>query len=1033
VITPRITRLVRVPDLRAMHQAIAQRACRIPDARACAVLVPSRGAAEALRRTLENIQLNAASPALLLPDLITRVELYEKLHERLPGAPPMLTDFEREVIFRRAALDAAARGAPAPFRLRPGLIVEILAFYDELRRRAKTVAAFERLMVASLEPSAEIDRGAERLLRLTRFLSAAFEVFERRIAETGRIDEHGLRARLIATPYAPDTVSGVTPEPGVRPPADAGVGEPSLFATDTGVTPPSSEPPDYTHLRWSQSAPYVHVIVTVPDQSADPRGLWLADYDLLARMPGLERLDVIATENVLAAGFHQRVHDVLPGIEEERIGTPTPPPVLSAPEPAPGGDAQSWIVCRDREEELVEIARALKLAPAPPLPLQLPPRLERIAVVFQRPLPYLYLARQVFPDAQVPYQALDALPLAAEPFAAALDLILSFAIAEGTRASLVELLASPHWKFEADGSAVGRSEVAAADALLRDVKYLGGWERLGSLAAESDRNGRRGRATTALRAAAAAGAELRAMVDAPSASQQVSALLAFVASHERLPLPDDEWYARHLRARAAILAALESLRDAHRLHDDEPVAIAELSGTVRRWIEGQTFSPRTGTRGLMLLDAPAAAYADVDQLRLVGLVESDWPDRARRGIFYPSSLLAQLGWPSDADRLSAARARFHDLLRLAKTRVTVSLFTLEDDAIVPASPFLEELDVSGLPIERTPPPPRHRVFVHEALADEPLVASAVTGTALGWLALRASRSPAAGGMFHGDAGTREAGVYAVSHVERYLECPFKYFAAYVLRLPEERDEESGLTPLERGQFLHEVFEQFFTEWQTSGRSSMTMENVGDAVGLFERVAEKHLATLSESDRALERTYLLGSAAAPGLAERAFAFEIEQGGEVIERLLEHELQGQFVFTTAAGPRTVRLRAKADRIDLLADGTLRIVDYKLGKAPKPARALQLPVYGVCAQQSLEGRHGRSWTLGRAGYVAFREKNPFVVLGGSTSLAEAVGIGQERLLDAIDAIERGEFPPRPDEPFICTRCGYASVCRKDYVGDE
>ena len=124
---------------------------------------------------------------------------------------------------------------------------------------------------------------------------------------------------------------------------------------------------------------------------------------------------------------------------------------------------------------------------------------------------------------------------------------------------------------------------------------------------------------------------------------------------------------------------------------------------------------------------------------------------------------------------------------------------------------------------------------------------------------------------------------------------------------------------------------------------------------------------------------------------------------------------------------------DRIDLLADGTLRIVDYKLGKAPKPARVLQLPVYGVCAQQSLEGRHGRSWTLGRAGYVAFREKNAFVGLGTSTSLADAVAAGQERLLGALDAIERGEFPPRPDEPFLCTRCGYSSVCRKDYVGDE
>jgi RecB family exonuclease len=131
--------------------------------------------------------------------------------------------------------------------------------------------------------------------------------------------------------------------------------------------------------------------------------------------------------------------------------------------------------------------------------------------------------------------------------------------------------------------------------------------------------------------------------------------------------------------------------------------------------------------------------------------------------------------------------------------------------------------------------------------------------------------------------------------------------------------------------------------------------------------------------------------------------------------------------------VAIRAKADRIDLLHDGTLRVIDYKLSKAPKAARALQLPIYGVSAEQDLEGRHGRSWRLGRAGYVAFREKHAFTPLGGSSSLAEAVADGQARFLDTLEAIERGEFPVRPDEPFLCTRCGYATVCRKDYIGDE
>jgi ATP-dependent helicase/nuclease subunit B len=298
--------------------------------------------------------------------------------------------------------------------------------------------------------------------------------------------------------------------------------------------------------------------------------------------------------------------------------------------------------------------------------------------------------------------------------------------------------------------------------------------------------------------------------------------------------------------------------------------------------------------------------------------------------------------------------------------------------------------------------------------------------------LRTTRS-ATGDGARGEAGAREPGVYAVSHVERYLECPFKYFAAHVLRLKEERADESVLTPQERGQLLHDVFEAFFRDWQARGRGAITTDNVAEATALFADVAEARLAALPEADRALERTHLLGSAAAPGLAERAFAFEIEQGGEVIERLLEHALEGEFQFTSGERTRRVALRAKADRIDLLADGTLRVIDYKLSKAPKAARALQLPIYGVCAEQHLEGRHGRSWRLGRAGYVAFREKNPFTSLGGSSSLADAVAEGQARFLDTLEAIERGEFPVRPDEPFLCTRCGYATVCRKDYIGDE
>ena len=966
MITPRTTRLVRVPDVQAFQRAIVE---RIPaesrEARACAVIVPSRGAAEELRRTMETALLahaNGGAVARVLPDLVTRDEFYARLRQRLPGQPAIISGFHREVLLRRCAITVQEQGIEPPFAIRAGLVAEILRLYDELRRRHRTVADFERLMVGALEPGAGYDRGAARLLQQTRFLVAAFLTFEESLASVDALDEHRLRDRVLST-----------------------------------------------------GAPlYRHIIVTVADQAADRHGLWAADFDLLARMPSLERIDVVATEALLESGFHERLHDLFPGVEEFRAGPGGPPPVLVVPDD-PAGDSRVFVL-RDREEELADVARRLRTA-------QPVHELDRVAVVFQRPLPYLYLARQVFADAGLDWQALDSLPLAGEPFAAVTDVIFSAVAADFTRGALVDLLRCPHLSFVSDEGAVGPREVAALNRFLVDRKYLGGVDRLSTLAAAGP---------PALRAAADAAHELSSAAAAGAASAQIDGFLRFVAARERMPRASDPWHGRHARARAAVIAALETLRDGHAALDDSRLTIGELSGAVRRWIEGQTFSPRQGAGGVVLMDARAAAYADVDDVRIVGLTEPDWPERSERSIFYPQSLLAQLGWPNDQDRLRAARARFQDLVRLARRRVSLSTFTLEDDAIVPASPLLDDIDALGLPIERRVDDPAlasARVFTHEALAEEPAIADALSGRSSEWLALRAGRD-CTQPRFRGQTAVREPAVYAISHVERYLNCPFSYFAGYVLRLPEERDEQGWLTPQERGILVHEVFCEFFTAWQQAGRGAITVGNVDDAVARFRAIAEAHIERLPEGDRALERTLLLGSAAAAGLAERAFAFEIEDGRRVVDRLLEHALEGTFEFVAHGESHPVRIRSKADRIDLLGDGTLRVIDYKLGNPPDRKHALQLPIYGVCASQALEGHHGRSWTVSQAGYIAFKGRKAFAEIPDmNATLAE----GQAKLVDAVRGIERGAFAVDPEDLFLCNFCAYPSVCRKDYVGDE
>lgn len=981
MIAPRATRLVRVPHLPAFRDVTAALAVGggLAATRARIVLVPTRGAARQLRATIEN---RAAQPVVVLPDFATRDQLYDLLHARLADPPRRLSPFDREAMMRAAAR-AAAAGAPPPFPLRPGLVAEIVRFYDQLRRQGQSVARFEELLADALERDAELDRGAARMLAQTRFLAATYRAYERRMAECGALDEHALRDRLV---------------------------------------------------RDAAPAPVAHVVVSIADWIADPDGLFQADFDLLTRVPGLRSIDVVATERLLASGFHERVHEWLPGLEEvdggERCSIETRESAVLAvpPEPGPG----PVFVSRDREEELAAAARRLKVRGRVE---QDPPDLDRVAVVFRRPLPYLYLVRGVFGAAGIPYQIVDALPLAAEPIGAALDLAIEAASSQFSRASLIGLLRSPHFDLTRGGEPVSPGAVAALDRALSEARYLGELERLRQLASEWEAtgDGRRTPVRAALAAALTAAAELGGLLEPAPASVHLRRLAAFLEAFGRPLPPGDPLSARQLRAQAALLGALRGLAAARAAWDDEPATIDELAPDIRRSVEEETFAPAPGGRGVHLLDAQAARYGDFEEVTIVGLVEGEWPERPRRNIFYPPSLLAALGWPSEKERRGAAGAAFLDLLSSASSRVALSTFTLDDEALVERSSLIEEASAAGLPIALEPPLPPVRVFADEALSLPPVALDALDPLARRWAELRLARTDAADARYHGAAGPQPARPLPVSAVETYLSCPFKFFAGRVLRLEEEPDDEEVMDPKRRGQFVHAVFESFFGEWQARGRRAITPDTLDAARALFADLVERHLAPLPEAEAALERTRLLGSPVAAGLGEVVFRMEAERPGEVVERLLEFNLDGEFDFDGPDGPRRIALRGVADRIDLLADGTMRLVDYKLSSAPRRARALQLPIYGLCAEQRLRARADGPWRLGEAAYIAFRGGGRVAPLfTPRAGRDEVLAAAQARLIAAVDGIEAGAFPPTPSDVFLCGSCSYAAVCRKEYVGD-
>jgi hypothetical protein len=165
--------------------------------------------------------------------------------------------------------------------------------------------------------------------------------------------------------------------------------------------------------------------------------------------------------------------------------------------------------------------------------------------------------------------------------------------------------------------------------------------------------------------------------------------------------------------------------------------------------------------------------------------------------------------------------------------------------------------------------------------------------------------------------------------------------------------------------------------------------------------------------------------AEGFGDIVLAAEAERarGAPVIERLLEYPLDGETRLVSGDTTRTVRLAAKADRIDLLEDGTFRVYDYKLSRAPNRNHVAQLPAYAAAARQRLEGQHGRSWRASDAAYISFGRGEHYEPLArGGEKLAQALTEGEARLVGAIDGIEKGTFPPAP--AFDSTRNGWPSA---------
>jgi ATP-dependent helicase/nuclease subunit B len=309
-------------------------------------------------------------------------------------------------------------------------------------------------------------------------------------------------------------------------------------------------------------------------------------------------------------------------------------------------------------------------------------------------------------------------------------------------------------------------------------------------------------------------------------------------------------------------------------------------------------------------------------------------------------------------------------------------------------------------------------------------------------------------------------VYSASGLSAFGNCPFKFFAARVLRLEPRNEAALDLPAIDAGKLLHDILRRFFERHRKEylpgkNRDALLKEIAGVADEVFKEHERK----------------------VPPLNERIWKIDCEIRKLILEQVLLHELRLQektqprgmspTFFELAFGrvsdgsdpasktdylkierdgnmPEVALIQGQIDRVDV-SESCKRVVayDYKLSQGARiidmeAGRQLQIPIYLAALEQLFLP----SFELAGGGYYRLRGKGKRLNQGlyrkmlddctyVSSHAAKVDDMQWQRLRrdisrrvwQFIDAIRAGDFRVKPSEGRkTCKFCDYAAACRYD-----
>ena len=277
---------------------------------------------------------------------------------------------------------------------------------------------------------------------------------------------------------------------------------------------------------------------------------------------------------------------------------------------------------------------------------------------------------------------------------------------------------------------------------------------------------------------------------------------------------------------------------------------------------------------------------------------------------------------------------------------------------------------------------------------------------------------------------------SASGLERYANCPFRYFLEKGLGVEPPNDDEPDtnqwLDPMTRGSLLHDIYRDFLRTLRTANRRA----SATDWDSLWQ-IATKAIADLratlppgsefvfdSEKNQIENDLRLFLKLESERSESIPVALEVPFGfGPGTADPDEPLSRDEAIEIKIGAGETVRLRGRIDRIDRLGDGTYEVIDYKTGRLRPDEYStnfgsgtlLQHALYGMAAKNLL----GSGAQVAQSTYWFSTEK----AWGEQVSKPGFLDV-LPVLRDLSTAIATGVFV-RGGKGLGCRYCEYSAAC--------